>query len=227
MFNEADMKCGFQQLPPSIRIVQGATTKSKITSQGSTHGVCDVAYYIETRLFLKGQLVSGASREIMVMPIAVTPPPIEPGDLVNEYRLFATSSLSTSWRRKHAITVSISSSEPRALVFESARLKDGGVTADCIPTTELLLNFSARQTLNGDSCDDIIKPEIRDCDLTLALEATTYFLRHEEHSVLSITEARNIPFSVVKTTRFKSQRLKVRLLNWKRVNEANGLACKS
>lgn len=222
MFDETEIKCGFLSLPPSVRIVQDASNKSLITSLGSHHGVCDVAYYLEARLFFKGQVVGKTIREIIVMPVSEKPPPVDPGDLANEYRLFASSPLSTSWRRKQAMTVSISSSEPRAVLFETPRVKDSGGTGDCTPSTEIILSFSARQMLSGEHSEDVQRPEISECDITLTLEATTYFLRNEEHSVLSVAEARGVPFSVVKTTRFKSQKMKFHFLNWERT-----LTCKS
>ncbi len=210
VFNGMDMKSGSQQLPPSIRIIQSASKKSSISSHRSTPKVCDVAYYIEVRLFLKGHLVCEASREIILMPVAAMPPPIEPGDLQNEYRLFTSSELGTSWRRKHNLMVSISSSEPRPLSFSISSAKDE------VFSTELVLAFSTRRMLGDIETENLARPEVTECNLAITLEATTYFLWHEEESVLSVAEARDTPFSVVKTAKFKSQRMKVRLLNWDR-----------
>ncbi|KAN0110793.1 hypothetical protein V8E51_007180 [Hyaloscypha variabilis] len=210
VFNGMDMKSGSQQLPPSIRIIQPASKKSSISSHRSTPRVCDVAYYIEARLFLKGHFVCEASREIILMPVAVMPPPIEPGDLKNEYRLFTSSELGTSWRRKHSLMVSISSSEPRPLSFSISSAKDE------VFSTELVLAFSARPIPSDNETENLARTEVTECNLAITLEATTYFLRHEEESVISVVEARDTPFSVVKTAKFKSQRMKVRLLNWDR-----------
>ncbi|KAE9372632.1 hypothetical protein N431DRAFT_457332 [Stipitochalara longipes BDJ] len=208
-FGGTDLKRRSQQLAPSIRIIQPASKKSSITGHGSTPEVCDVAYYIEARLFLKGHLVCEAAREIILMPIVEMPPPTEPGDLRNEYRLFTSSELSTCWRRKHNLMVSMSSSEPRPLLFDILTAKEK------LPTNLVVL-FSARRILKDNDCESPSKPEITECNLAITLEATTYFLRHEEESVLSVAEAGDIPFSVIKTTRFKSQRLKIRSLMWDR-----------
>jgi hypothetical protein len=218
VFNGMDIKSGSQQLPPSIRIIQPALKKSSVSSHRSTPRVCDVAYYIEARLFLKGHLVCEASREIILMPVAVMPPPIEPGDLKNEYRLFTSSELGISWRRKHGLMVSISSSEPRPLSFSIPSAKDE------ILSTELVLAFSARPMLSDNETENLARPEVTECNLAITLEATTYFLRREEESVLSVVEARDTPFSVVKTAKFKSQRMKIRLLNWDR---AKSTTCRS
>ena len=212
------MKCGFQQLPPSIRIVEAMSNKSLIASQSLTPGVCDVAYYIDARFFLKGHVVRETTREIMVMPVTETPPPIDPGDLRNEYRLLASSPIGISWRRRRPLTVSISSSEPLPLNFEASRAKED------LPLTELLITFSARHLPSEGDSTVLAQPEITECDLTITIEATTYFLRNEEHSVLSISEAFDTPFSVVKTTKFKPQRLRVRFLNWEKAKEPS---CKS
>jgi hypothetical protein len=215
LFNGAETEGGFHSLPPSIRIVEAVSNKWRAAGQSTTSGVCDVAYYIEARLFLKSRVICDASREIIVMPVAETPPPIEPEDLRNEYRLFASSPMGVSWRRKHAMTISMSTLEPQPLIFGDSKM------TDVVPSTELLLRFSARQMLAGDALEELTKPEITDCDLTIILEATTYFLQREENSVLSFAEAQNTPLSVVKTARFKTQKQKFRSLNWRRSKEVN------
>jgi hypothetical protein len=215
LFNRAETEDGFQSLPPSIRIVEASSKKRRAAGQSTTLGICDITYYIEARLFLKGRMTCDASREIIVMPVTETPPPIEPEDLRNEYRLFASSPMGISWRRRHDMTISISSLEPRPLIFEASK------QTDVVPSTHLLLRFSTQQILTGDASEELTKPEIANCDLTITLEATTYFLQYEEHSVLSFAEAQNTPFSVVKTARFKTQRQNFRLLDWKRSSDVN------
>ncbi len=173
-----------------------------------------MVYYIEAQVYLNGHVVCEAIREIIVMPVAEAPPPMDQAGLVNEYSLFASTTLGTYWRRKNALVVSVSSSEPRPLLFEaSGAMEDPSSTA-------LQLTFLVRHMHMGDDFKDVTEPEISNCDLIITLEATTYFLRDEEHSVLSIAEARGTPHSVVKTTKFKPQRLKVKLLNWDRAKDS-------
>jgi hypothetical protein len=66
--------------------------------------------------------------------------------------------------------------------------------------------------LVGDGSGNLAKLETTGCGITTTLEATTYFLPHGEHSILSVSEARDRRFSIVKTTKFKAQKLKLRLL---------------
>jgi hypothetical protein len=221
MFNETDMKRGFQQLPPSIRIVEARSNKSLITSQSTTPGICDVAYYIDARFFLKGRTVRETTREIIVMPVIETPPPIDPADFRNEYRLLASSTIGISWRRRYPLEISISSSEPRPLNFEASRVKED------LSLTELLITFLARHLSSEGDSNHLAQPEISECHLAITLEATTFFFRNEEHSVLSISETRDTPFSVVKNTRFKPQRLKVCFLNWQRVKNSSSRSHRS
>ena len=216
-FEIMDAKRGSQQLPPSIRIIQPAPQKSSITSYSSTAGICDVAYYIEARLFSKGVLVSQTMREIILMPVVVMPPPTEPGDLRNEYRLFTSSELGNRWRRRNSLVVSMSSSEPQPLLFKISNTKEE------FPPSQLVLGFSARQMLKHTDFETLARPGLTECNLTITLEATTYFLRHEAESVLSVAEAYDTPCSVVKTTRYKAQRLKLKLLSWEK---AKGPTCK-
>jgi hypothetical protein len=173
-----------------------------------------VAYYIESRFFLKGRVICNVNREIMMMPAAEPPPPIEPDDLRNEYQLSASSVLGISWRRRQTMAISISSYEPRPLIFGDPS------AGNDLPSTELLLQFSTRQLATGNEPEDLA-PEISDCELTITLEAITYFLQREEYSVLSFTEAHDTPFSVVKTTKFKTQRRKFRGLNWKKAKHTD------
>ena len=58
------------------------------------------------------------------MPLAETPPLIELGDLRNGYRLFTSSQLGITWRRRHTFMVLISSLEPQPLLFESPSIKE-------------------------------------------------------------------------------------------------------
>jgi hypothetical protein len=95
------------------------------------------------------------------------------------------------------MTISISPCEPRPLIFPASNADNE------LPSTELLLRFSTRQILTGNESEDLEKPDITDCWLTIILEATTYFLQHEKDSVMSFTEARDTLFSVVKRTRYK------------------------
>jgi hypothetical protein len=213
LFDGTEMQHRFQELPPSIRVVQSTSKKSSIAGCGRTPMVCDVAYFIEIRLFLKGRAVCEATREIMVMPVAETPPPIDPEDLRNEYCLFASSPLGISWRRRHCLMVSVASLEPQSLLFNSASAKE------YLSSTELLLTFSVRQMLADNDSWYFAKPEITNCDITITLEATTYFLPQEEQSVLSVSEARDRQYSVVKMSKFKTQSLKFRSLKWDKAHE--------
>jgi len=210
LFNGTNPKATFHQLPPSIRVVKEDSKEWRLAGQSPIAGVCDVTYYIEALFSLKGKAGCEVRREIIVMPVAEQPPPMEPEDLNKEYQLFSSSTLGTFWRRKKAMTISISSLEPRPLVFGGSKRKSR------IPGTQLQLKFSTRRLLSSNSMENFAQPQIADCELTITLEATTYFLEHEEDSVMSFAEARKSPFAVVKTARFNMQRRKFRMLNWKR-----------
>jgi len=215
-----DMKRGSQRLPPSIRVIQPASKKSSIASHSSIPEICDVVYCIEARLFLRGHLVSQAVREIILMPVAAIPPPTEPGDFQNEYRLFTSSGLGTRWRRGNSSTVSMYSSEPRPLLFGIPDAKE-----EILPS-QLVLGFSARQMFRSTDFETLERPpDITECNLTITLEATTYFLRDEAESILSIMEACNTPFAVIKTTKFKCQRLKFQFLTWNRARDSTCRSC--
>lgn len=131
MSNDTDTQHEFQPLPPSIRIVQAASKKPSITSDSPKPTVCDITYYIETWLFLNGHVACQAIREIMVMPVAETPPPIGPGDLRNEYRFFSSSQLGISWRRRHTPL------EPQPLLFKSPSIKEASQQPSCCLASQL------------------------------------------------------------------------------------------
>jgi hypothetical protein len=201
----SDDACMPHELPPSIRVIKSSTC--------AVAGNCDVTYFIEARILRHRDLVSLGSREIIVMPATEIPPPLEPGDLKREFQLRAASSIASLWNPTNGVTVVVSSTEPRPLVLPANKGEYG--------STEVLLNFKTQGIVNENG--DLIGPQLTDCDVMITLEAVTYFLAHEQESVMSMVEALESPFTVLKRTTFKTEKRHVNLTGWTRGRE---IACK-
>ena len=193
-----DDECLPHKLPPSIRVVKSALHVVR--------GTCDVVYYIEARVLRRMHLVSHASREIIIIPTAEIPPPLEPGDLKKEFQLTAASSFGSFWNPAKSVTVVASSSEPRPLIFPTKKGEYG--------STELHLNFKMRSILGDDG--EITGPQLTACEVMITPEAVTYFLEHEQESVMSMAEALQSPVTVLKRTTFKTKKRNVRLTEWRK-----------
>lgn len=194
-----------QKLPPSITIVKYPPC--------TVGGNCDVSYHIQARILSGDTMVSHASREIIIMPTTEIPPPLEPEDLQKEFQLTAASSLGSFWHPTKNFTVVVSSMEPRPLVFPANKGEYG--------STEVPLNFKTWGI--SDKNDEMIGPQLADCEVSMTLEAVTYFLEHEQESVMSMTEAQQSPCTVLKKTTFKTEKRKVHLVGWRKTRE---IVCK-
>jgi hypothetical protein len=200
------------QLPPSIRVVKTASsTEFPENCRAAIAGHCDITYHIEARISRRGKVVCYTRREIILMPTTETPPPLDPGDLKHDYRLLTALSLGSFWKPKKTISITVSSKEPRPVVFPY--LKGEWASGN----TEVLLDFKARKTFDDE--DSFLEPPVTECELMITLEAITYFLEHETDQVLSIAETRRCPCAILKRKRFKTQKRKVKLEGWKRVND--------
>jgi hypothetical protein len=82
-------------------------------------------------------------------------------------------------------------------------------------STEVLLNFKTRGML--DENGELIDPQLSDCEFMITLEAVTYFLGHEQESVMSVAEALQSPLAVLKKTTYKKRRRKMQLKRGVRV----------
>lgn len=195
-----------RKLPPSLKVVR--------SSSYALSGNCNVTYYIVARIWRCDKLVCRTSREIIVIPTTEIPPPLEPEDLKADFELTATSSLGSFWSPSKSLTVTASSSEPRPLVFPTNQGEYG--------STEVLLDFKAR----GISIEneDVVGPHLTNCNITITPEAITYFLGHENESVMSMEEARQSPFAVLKRSIFTKEKRHVHLTGWKR--KCRKITCK-
>jgi hypothetical protein len=202
-----------QNLPPSIRVQKPVVYAEQENYRSAVSGNCDVSYHIEARALMRGQLVCHTSREIIVIPVADIPPPLEPEDLKREYLLAAASSPRSFWKPNKSATVVISCMEPRPLVFPTNE-EDFG-------STEVLLNFKTRGELNENS--EMTGPQLEDLEVLITLEAITYFLEHEQESVMSVAEVLQSPTAVLKKTRYKTKNRKMHLAGWSKGRE---IACK-
>lgn len=166
-------------------------------------------------MFVRGRAVFDASREIIVMPAMEIPPPLEPADLQKEYQLFATSSIGPFWKPKKSIVLTVSSMEPPPPVFPAV---NGGCST---ASTGLFLEFKTRKIVD---CEErFFEPPLTECEVLLTLEATTYFLDHEKDWMMSASETEQRPRTVLKKTRFRTQKRKLKLAGW----EIIGKSCAS
>jgi hypothetical protein len=202
-----------QRLPPSIRILQPPLHAMNETVQGKATGCCDVTYHIKAQIFSDRRLVCSSSREIIVIPATEIPPPIAPDHFSDEYRLVASSSIRSSWKSKSE-TIVVSSMEPRPLMFQSNNGEGG--------RTEVLLNFKTRGVLDRSGEEFLIGPQLNQCEVLISLEAVTYFFDHEQNSVMSVAAALQSSSVVLKKTRYKTERKKLRLGKWTKGHQAAG-----
>lgn len=99
--------------------------------------------------------------------------------------------------------------EPRPLVFPVNKDEHG--------STEMLLNFKTWGI--SDKHGEMRGPQLTDCEVMITLEAVTYFLEHEQESVMSVNEAQQSPCTVLKKTTFKTEVRRVHLLGWRKSRE--------
>ena len=201
-------------LPPSIRVVKKLAS-SDFEERDEIFGHCDVTYHLEARISKGKDVVCGAHSEIIVVATTETPPPLDPEDLKNEYCLAAASSLGSFWKaKKKVVTVSVSSREPRPILFQSSKAECGLVE------TGLPLNFRARKMYK--SGESLVVPPVMECEVTVTLEAITYFLEREEKRVLSIAEMGRSSNAIMKRRKFKTQKMQLKLDGWKRETDSVG-----
>jgi hypothetical protein len=194
----SENKCLPSKLPPSIRVVKSALY--------TVSGICDIVYYIEARVMKHAKLVSYAIRDIIIIPTAEIPPPVDPGDFKKEFQLANASSFGSFWNSTSNVTVVASSMEPRPLVFPVNKGEYG--------STELLLDFKTQSGLDGDG--EIMGSQLTACEVTITLEAVTYFLTHQQESVMSMDEALQSLVTVLKRTTFKTEKRYVPLTEWQK-----------
>src|SRR5690349_4934187 len=199
-----------QKLPPSIRVIKPATHTARENELSEDASSCNVSYSIEARIFTSGQLACSIIREIIILPATEIPPPLEPKDFRKEYQLVDTSLLRPLIKPKESITVVVSSVEPRPLVFPANRGQIG--------STELLLYFKTRVILNENSKGMSMETQLANCEISIALDAITYFSAHEQTSVMSVAEATQSPFVILKKTRCYLEKRKLHL-TWRKTRE--------
>lgn len=207
------------QLPPSIRVVKAVhSTELPYYNRGVVAGNCDVIYHIEAKILKANKVVGVTQREIIVMPCTEPPPPLDTEDLLKEYQLHAASSMGSFWNPKKRIAVTVLSKEPRPVILPTTK-------GQSPPTsTEVLLNFTTQKICDGDVEGVQLEPPFTECEVVVTLEAITYFVEHEKARVMSVTEAENCPFTILKRRQFKPQTRKLKLTGWERID---GGVCKS
>lgn len=208
-----------QRLPPSMRVAKSdfiSAATAEIHNCSSLAGTCNVTYRIVARVFADGRQKCHASREIILMPVEDIPPPLEPEDFGEEYRLVAATSLRPSWRSRKSVAVVISSMEPRPLTSPNS---EGGCES-----TEVLLQLKTGGLLDGSSERAFVEAQLINCEVRINLEAVTYFSGHEQAAAMSMVEALQSPFVVLKKTRYTLYRKKLRLERWRKGRE---IECKS
>jgi hypothetical protein len=208
-----------QQLPPSIRVVKTVSSPELPDySRGVVTGSCDVIYRIEARVLKNNKVIGATQREIIVMPCIEPPPPLDIEDLRKEYQLYAASSMGPFWNPRKRISVAILSKEPRPIVFPTTK-------GECLSTgTDVLLNFRTQMMCNEDMGEGLFEPPFAECEVMVTLEAITYFVEHEKDLMMSVAEIKKCFFAILKTTRFRPQKRKMKLAGWKRLDDA---ICKS
>jgi hypothetical protein len=193
-----------RRLPPSISV-------SKCDPH-AVGGNCDVAYFVEARILTGDKLVCYSSREILVLPATEIPPPLDPADLKNEFRMAASSELGSFWSSTRSTTILVSSTEPRPLVFPTAKGEYG--------STAVILNFRTRGSYPESERN--AGPQLTDCEVVITLEAITYFLEQERQSMMSIDEALKSQQTVLKKTTFKTEKRHIHLRKWKKGRHMGG-----
>jgi hypothetical protein len=193
-----------QELPPSISVSK--------CGRHAVAGNCDVSYFVEARILIGDKLVCYSSREILVLPATEIPPPLDPADLKNEFRMTGSSELGALWSSTRSTTILVTSAEPRPLVFPTAKGEYG--------STAVILNFKTRGSYIESEIN--AEPQLTDCHVVITLEAITYFLEHECQSMMSMEEALESPQTVLKKTTFKTERRHIRLGNWKKGRHIGG-----
>ena len=193
----SDEECLQYKLPPSIRVMKSARHMAS--------GTCDVIYNIEARILRLEKRVCSSSREVIIIPATRIPPPLDPEGLKKEYQLTAEWTLGSPWSSKRSITVFASSMEPPPLVFPTNKGEYG--------STKALLNLKTR-AITGDN-REVMGPRLSECEVVVNLEAVTYFLGHDEESVMSVAEALQSPLVVLKKTAYKKERRKIQLGAWR------------
>lgn len=184
----SDEALSSQKLPPSVRVIK--SSPCEIT------GSCDVKYCIEARVLRGDKVVAHTCREIIVLPTSEIPPPTDPRDLKDDFRLMTSSSLGSFWNSAKSLTLVLSTAEPRPVVYRIEKGEYG--------STEVALNFKTRAAL--EDIESVLGGYLTSCDVTVNLEAITYFLEHEQDSVMSIAEALKSPSTVLKKSTFKTGR---------------------
>ena len=204
-----------QSLPPSMHVEKSISDRTRKSYSTTNTSICDISYHIEARVLTCGRQACSTSREVIILPASDIPAPLAPEDLKGEYQLFSSSSL--GWLRKgqKSATVVVSSAEPRPLVLPS---KEGD-----IGSTELFLDFKTRVKSNANNDAAILATQLSECEVSITLNAVTYFSARKLTSVMSVAEAMQSPLVILKPTKYEMGKRKLQLKEWRRGRE---IACK-
>ena len=203
-----------QSLPPSMRVEKSISDGSRKSSSTTNTSICDISYHIEALVFTCGRQACSTSREVIILPASDIPAPLAPEDLKGEYQLFSSSSLGSLRKGHRGATVVVSSAEPRPLVLPS---KEGD-----IGSTELFLDFKTRVESYASNDAAFLATQLSECEVSITLNAITYFSARKLTSVMSVAEAMQSPLVVLKPTKYEMGKRKLQLKEWRRGRE---IAC--
>lgn len=192
-----------QNLPPSMRVLQyhqhvaaGIFSKEAMNS-------CDISYHLRARGFRGGRQVCQTRQEVIIMPVTDLPPPLAPEDFKGEFQLLATWQLKPHLKQKENIQLTVSSLEPRPIVFPVSERETG--------STDVLLYFETGMLAKKIDEKAYVETHLRDCRVSITLNATTYFLAQEQLPVMSTAELVQSSSAFFKKTKYKMKRRKMQL----------------
>jgi hypothetical protein len=203
-----------QNLPPSMRVEKSISDGFWKSHSTTASSICDISYHIEARVFTRGRQACTTCREVIILPASDIPAPLAPEDFKGEYQLFSSSSLGSFFKGQKDATVVVSSAEPRPLVLPS---REGEIRS-----TELFLDFKTRLKSNVNSDASGLFTQLSECEVSITLNAITYFSARKQTLVISVAEAMQSPLVVLKTTKYGMGKRKLQLKEWKRSRE---IAC--
>ncbi|KAH8803673.1 hypothetical protein F5884DRAFT_861989 [Xylogone sp. PMI_703] len=201
-------RTGIQQtLPPSMRILKPNQFIAWDNFANGSVNSCDVSYYIRARVFRNGRQVYESSREIIIMPVTDLPPPLDPEDFKGEFRLLATWPLKSPTKQRENITLTISAEEPQPIIFPTSEGETG--------STDVFLNFETGMLSMKSDEKTYVESQLTYCEVSITLNAITYFSTLEQSSAMSIEEVTRSPSVVSKKTKYKTDKRKMHL-KWRK-----------
>jgi hypothetical protein len=203
-----------QTLPPSMLVEKSISNATRGNYSTTASSICDISYQIEARVFIGGRQACDTTREVIILPASEIPAPLAPEDFTGEYKLFSSSTWGSSFKNPKGATVVVSSAEPRPLVLPKGEGEFG--------STEVFLDFKTRVISSMNNETSYTVTQLSECEVSITLNAITYFSAHKQTSVISIAEAMQSPVVVLKTAKYDMGKKKLLLKEWRKGQE---IAC--